>query len=654
MTRRYNRFRYGAWREGPDPLAAPYDVRAAVEDLGKNMLAGRNARDALRELLQRGTGDRPGLAELRDRLRRRREELRRRGNLGGAVDRARGQLDQALTLERDQLAGEETEDARFAELELETLPDSVAQSVQALRNYEWHSAEAKEIYDRITQGLRDEVLGHQFDGLKEALQNRDPQMMQQLQQMLSDLNDLLAAHARGEDTTEQFGQFMDRHGEFFPDDPKNVDELIDQLARRQAETERLLRSLSPEQRAELMSLMEQALQDAGLADQMAQLGKNLQSLRPGMMRGRPVQGSGDDPLGYGEAAGLMGELSEIEALEQQLSQQHAGSTLDDVDVDAVERQLGGTAAEELRALRQLEQELERQGWLRRDGSALKLTPKALRQLGEATLRKIFADLDAHRAGEHDDQRVGAADERTGAFLPWHYGTEQPIDAVRTVTNSVLRRAARPDGERGRRLEVDDFVVAETERRTQAAVALCVDLSFSMVQQERWEPMKQTALALAHLIETRYRQDALEIIGFNLMARRLSPLELAEIEPEWVQGTNLEHALLLAGRHVRRHPEAEPVILVVTDGEPTAHLVHGEPWFEYPPSPDCIRSTVAQVDALSRYGVTLNIFRLGSDPGLERFVDALARRAGGRVLAPSLDHLGQYVVSDYLRARTGRR
>lgn len=653
MTRRYNRFRYGAWHDGPDPLAPPYDIRAAVEDLGKNMLSGRNARDALRELLQRGTGDRPGLAELREQLRRRKEELRRRGNLGGAVDRARGQLDQALALERDQLSGEDTDDARFAELELATLPDSVAQSIEALRSYQWHSPQAKEIYEQITQGLRDEILGHQFDGLKEALQNRDPQMMQQMQEMLNDLNELLAAHARGEDTTEQFEQFMDKHGDYFPDNPKDVDELIDQLARRQAETERLLRSLSPEQRAELMALMQQALEDAGLADQMAQLSNNLQTLRPGMMRGRPMQGTGENPLGFAEASGLMGELSEIEALEQQLSQQQLGSTLDDVDVDAVERQLGGNAARQLRALRELEQELERQGWLRREGSALKLTPKALRQLGEATLRKIFADLEAGRAGDHDDQRVGAADERTGAYLPWTFGTEQPIDAVRTVTNSVLRRASAPRDE-GPRLVVDDFVVAETERRTQAAVALCVDLSFSMVQQERWEPMKQTALALAHLIETRYRQDALEIIGFNLMARRLTPLELAEIEPEWVQGTNLEHALLLAGRHVRRHPEAEPVILVVTDGEPTAHLVHGEPWFEYPPSPDCIRSTVAQVDALSRYGVTLNIFRLGTDPGLERFVDALARRAGGRVLAPSLDHLGQYVVSDYLRARTGRR
>jgi len=205
------------------------------------------------------------------------------------------------------------------------------------------------------------------------------------------------------------------------------------------------------------------------------------------------------------------------------------------------------------------------------------------------------------------------------------------------------------------LLVEDFEVAETERRARAAVALCVDMSFSMVQEGRWGPMKQTALALSHLVETRFRQDALQVIGFNLAARRLSPVQLADVEPEWVQGTNLQHALMLAARHLRRHPDAEPVVLVVTDGEPTAHLgPDGIPEFMWPPTPQTLRATVAQVDELARYGATLNVFMLGEDPGLARFVDAVARRAGGRVFTPSIDRLGEYVVADYLRARRGRR
>jgi uncharacterized protein with von Willebrand factor type A (vWA) domain len=206
------------------------------------------------------------------------------------------------------------------------------------------------------------------------------------------------------------------------------------------------------------------------------------------------------------------------------------------------------------------------------------------------------------------------------------------------------------------LLVDDFEVVETERRTAAAVALCVDLSYSMVQEGRWGPMKQTALALSHLVATRFRQDALQVIGFDRHARRLTPLQLAEVEPEWVQGTNLQHALKIAGRHLRRHPDAEPVVLVVTDGEPTAHLdVDGYPLFHWPPTDETVRATVGEVDAMTRLGATLNFFLMGDDPGLSRFVYAVARRNGGRVLTPETDQLGEYVVADYLRARwAGRR
>jgi uncharacterized protein with von Willebrand factor type A (vWA) domain len=203
--------------------------------------------------------------------------------------------------------------------------------------------------------------------------------------------------------------------------------------------------------------------------------------------------------------------------------------------------------------------------------------------------------------------------------------------------------------------VEDFEVVETERRASAAVALCVDLSFSMISEGRWGPMKQTALALSHLVATRFPQDALQIVGFGRYAMQLSQAELAAIEPDMIQGTNLQHALRLAGRHLRRHPESEPVVLVVTDGEPTAHLLDdGEAVFSWPPRRETVYATVSEVDNLTRYGATLNLFMLGEDPGLRRFVDAVARRSGGRVFTPDAEDLGRYVVSDYIRARRGRR
>ena len=511
-------------------------------------------------------------------------------------------------------------------MELATLPDDAAGAVRALRDYDWHSPEARATYESIQQMLQREVLDAQFAGLKQALEDPDPEAMQAVKDMLADLNGLLSAHARGEDTEDRFREFMDKHGDLFPENPANVDELIDALARRQAAADRMLASLSPEQRAQLGQLMSDAMSDADLASQMAQLSDNLRALRPGLERGPSNMRQGGEPLGYSDAVEAVAELADLEALEQALGQSHPGATLDDVDMDTLEKHLGAGASADLRALRELERELERQGFVSRGDDGLRLTPRAVRRLGETALKRVFAQMDAAGHGDHQDYRTGSADELVGTTRPWMFGDELPIDAVRTVSNALRRGAGIPG-----RLLVEDFEVVETERRTTAAVAVCVDLSFSMVTEGRWGPMKQTALALSHLVETRFRQDALELIGFDLTGRRLSPVQLAEIEPEWVQGTNLQHALMIAQRHLRRHPDAEPVVLVVTDGEPTAHIASdGSPVFHWPTTRETLRATVGQVDELARYGAAINFFMLGDDPGLARFVrlDGPASRRPG--------------------------
>jgi uncharacterized protein with von Willebrand factor type A (vWA) domain len=646
----FRRFRYGPWTDGPDPLAPPYDLRAALDAVGRDVLAGGSLREALSDLLRRGYDGSRGLDELAARARRMRNAARRRGDLGGTLDQVRAALDQALAQERDTLAAEEGDDARWAEMELATLPDDAAGAVRALDGYDWHSPEARATYESIQEMLRREVLDAQFAGLKQALDDPDPAAMQAVKDMLADLNALLAAHARGEDTEDRFRDFMDKHGDLFPESPESVDELIDALARRQAAADRMMASLSPEQREQLGQLLSNAMSDPDLASQMAQLSDNLRALRPGLERGPVSMRQGGESLGYSDAVEAVAELADLEALEQSLAQGHPGATLDDVDVEVLEQHLGASAAADFRALRELERELERQGFVTRDDDGLRLTPRAVRRLGETALKRVFSQIEASGSGDHEDHRTGSADELTGTTRPWVFGDELPIDAVRTVSNALRRGAGVPA-----RLMVDDFEVVETERRTTAAVAVCVDLSFSMVMEGRWGPMKQTALALAHLVETRFRQDSLEIIGFDRTARRLSPVQLAGIEPEWVQGTNLQHALVIAARHLRRHPDAEPVVMVVTDGEPTAHIAaNGMPVFSWPTTNETLRATVGQVDELSRYGAAINFFMLGDDPGLARFVDAMARRAGGRVFTPDLSRLGEYVVADYLRARRGRR
>ena len=653
FSRAHHRFRYGAWRGGPDPLRPPFDVREAIDRIGQDVLSAGTVRDALRDLMRGGVDGRGGLDRLAEKVRKLRAQMRRRGDLGGVLDQVRAALDQALAAERETLAATDSADARLAELELDTVPDDVAGAVRALDHYPWRSSEAREIFEAIKNMLQREVLDAQFAGIKQALESPDPEAMQRVKEMLADLNALLAAHARQEDTTDQFAEFMDRHGEFFPENPETVEELIDALARREAAGMRLMASLSPEQREQIGQLMSHVLADADLAAEMAQLSDNLRALRPGLDRDLPANmRPGGEPLGYSAAVEAVADLADLEQLEEQLSQGEQVSTLDDVDIDLLAKHLGREAVSDMEALRQLERELEQQGYLTRGEDGMRLTPRAVRRLGQTALRRVFAQLDGTGQGDHDDHQTGAADEPTGLTRTWVFGDELPIDAPRTVSNALRRSGLGPSGVA---LEVGDFEVTETERRISAAVALCVDLSFSMVHDGRWGPMKQTALALNHLIETRFRQDALQVIGFNRFARRLTPVQLAEAEPEWVQGTNLQHALLLALRHVRRHPDAEPVVLVVTDGEPTAHLTGGgEAYFQWPPTSEIIRATIAEVDELARYGATINTFMLGEDPGLARFVDALARRAGGRVFTPDISRLGEYVVADYLRARRGRR
>jgi uncharacterized protein with von Willebrand factor type A (vWA) domain len=276
----------------------------------------------------------------------------------------------------------------------------------------------------------------------------------------------------------------------------------------------------------------------------------------------------------------------------------------------------------------------------------------LRRLGETALRDVVGQLRSRR-GERDTALAGAAGEPTGASKPWQFGDTEPWDVSRTVRNAVLRTASA--GSSAVSLDVSDVEIVETEQRSRAAVALCVDTSWSMVQDGRWVPMKRTALALHQLIRTRFRTDALQLITFGRQAMPTEIGELTALEGAWEQGTNLHHALLLAGRHLRRNPDAVPVVLVVTDGEPTAHLEpDGEAVFQYPPDPRTLAVTMAEVDGLAKLGASITVFMLGEDSRLAEFVDLVARRGGGRVVAPDLDGLGAAVVSDYLRGRRQRR
>lgn len=650
--------RYSAYTGGPDPLAPPVDLREALEQIGRDVMEGASPRRALSELLRRGTKSLPGADRLAAEANRRRRELLRRNNLGGTLQEIKKLLDEAVLAERKELARALDDNARFGELQLEALSPSPAKAVQELSEYDWRSPQARDKYEQIKDLLGREMLDQRFAGMKQALQGASEEDRRQVTDMLDDLNALLDKHSRGEDTQQDFDDFMTKHGEFFPDNPGNVEELLDSLAQRAAAAQRFRNSLTQEQRDELDALAEQAFGSPALTNALNRLDAHLQAARPGEDWSGSQEFSGDNPFGLGAGTQALSDIAELEQLAEQLAQSYPGASMDDVDLEALARQLGDEAAVSARALAELERALVNQGFLDRSSDGKwRLSPKAMRRLGETALRDVARQL-SRRGGEREHRKAGAAGELTGGTRPWQFGDTEPWNIPRTLTNAVLRRAgtvAAADDHPPLRIMVDDVEISETETRTQAAVALLVDTSFSMVMENRWLPMKQTAIALNHLVTTKFRSDALQIVAFGRQARTVSVAELAGLEGVYEQGTNLHHALALAGRHLRKHPNAQPVVLVVTDGEPTAHLEDyggdgASVFFDYPPHPRTIARTVGGFDEMARLGAQITIFRLGDDPGLARFIDQVARRVHGRVVVPDLDGLGAAVVGDYLRSR----
>ncbi|MDT4916974.1 MAG: hypothetical protein QOH89_1674 [Pseudonocardiales bacterium] len=644
------RYRYGAWHGGPDPLEAPYDIRDALDEIGDDVLAGMSPRAALNRLLRRGTSNRDGLDALRRRSRERARELRNSGRLDGTLDQVKQLLDEAVEEERRALFPNPDDSARMAEAELDMLPRDTARAVRQLADYQWRSPEARQKYEQIQELLRSEVLDAQFKGIRDAMQNASPAELERVRQMMSALNDMLDADARGEHTAEDFAQFMEQYGDFFPENPRNLAELVDSLARRAAAAQQLMDSLTPEQRDELGSLMMNALGQAGLAEEMARLQAGLRSARPDLQWGGRSRMDGEQGLGYADATSALAELADLDQLEELLGQDYPGASLDDIDEELIERALGRTAVEDMAQLRRIERELREQGYVQRGSDGLKLTPRALRRLGNTALRRVFDLVESRGRGSHDVRDAGAAGEVTGASREWRFGDEQPLDVVRTVRNAVLRTTGAE-----LRLEAEDFEVVETERRSSAAVALLVDMSYSMELRGTWGEAKTTALALHSLVSTKYPQDAIEIIGFSDYARVLSPGALVDHDWDRVQGTNLQHGLMLARRHLDKHRGAEPVILVITDGEPTAHLAaDGFADFAWPPTRETIAATLAEVERCTRRGATINVFMLDDDPRLVAFMQEVGRRNGGRVFQPKRGALGEFVVADYLTVRRGRR
>ena len=643
-------FRYSRWDGTQDPFGPDVPAAEVLEDLADEILMGGGADHALQRLLRRGMRGRfTGIDALRQRLQQQREREESLLDLAGPLADIRERLEEIVERERSELSFRDDDDARARESFLDALPPDAPGMIGELREYRFVDAGAQRMFDELQEHIREQVMGSYFRQMADGMRNMTPEDIARFKDMLAELNGLIEMRARGEDTQPAFDDFMSRHGDLFPDRPATLDELLEQMARRMAAMSALMASLSPEQLAELAELAEQVMQDMDLAFEVDRLSANLQGAFPDAGWGEgPGQGFGDGQgMPMAAAVDAMERLHDYEELDRAMQGDYAGASLDDVDEDAVRRTLGDTAAQDLRRLKQIERMLEEAGLVQRRRGRLEVTPRGARKLGERALTQIFEELQRDREGTHDARDAGGLAEPTGATRPWRFGDHGQLAVERTVFNAVTR--SKP-GEPVR-LVPDDFEMVEAEQRTETATALLLDLSFSMPLRGHFIHAKKMALALHALIEGRYPHDTLYLVGFSDYARRLQPEDLTAPGFERVYGTNMQHAFMLANRLLAQHPRATRQVIMVTDGEPTAHLEGEQAFFSWPPVPETIERTLAEAMRLAKSGVRLNIFMLEESPGLARFMERLARITKGRVFLMDDDRVGEFVLRDYVARRS---
>jgi uncharacterized protein with von Willebrand factor type A (vWA) domain len=663
-----SRFTYSRW----DGTQVGFDIDAdkVLQEITDDLLYHGDLNSALRRMMQSGFRDRDGerlmgVRELMEKLRRRRSDMLERYDLGGVyddiaqelrdiVDQERGSLDQQLDqarrsgdARREELAHET---ASMKGMELDMLPPDLAGQMRALQEYDFTSAEAQQRFEELVERLRQQLMQQYVDQMASGMQDMTPDQMQRTKDMLAALNEMLARRERGEDPG--FDEFMQRYGDFFPEDPQNLDELLEQMARRMAAMQSMMNSMTPEQRAQLQQLMDQLLEDMDLRWQMDQLGQHLRGLFPQMGWERSYGFEGMDPLGFAEAGELMQQLGDLDQLENLLRGATSPGALAEADLDRVSDLLGDDAARSLERLSELTRMLQDAGLIDQRDGRLELTPKGIRKVGANALNDLFAKLAKDRMGQHQVVRTGVGHERSYESKPYEFGDPFNLDLHRTIRNAVRRQGSGTPV----RLHPDDFEIEQTENITRSSTVLMLDLSLSMPMRDNFLAAKKVAMALHSLISSQFPRDFLGIVGFSEVARILTPEQLPEVSWDFVYGTNMQHAFVLSRQLLARQSGTKQIIMI-TDGEPTAHIdPNGDVFFNYPPVPETIEATLREVARCTRDGIRINTFMLDANGYLKEFVERLTQMNRGRAFFTTPETLGDYVLVDFIehKRQLGRR
>jgi uncharacterized protein with von Willebrand factor type A (vWA) domain len=529
---------------------------------------------------------------------------------------------------------------------LEQLPEDVAGQVKELQNYEFMDPEAQAKFNELLESLKKAMMDTFFKDMYNQIQNMSPEDLQRMKDMVQNLNKMLQDKMAGKEP--DFDNFMQQYGDLFGDNPpQSLDELIAQMQHQMGQMQSLLDSLPGDMRQQLQDLLGDKIGDPGLQQGLNELGQNLEYLYPMRDLRNQYPFRGDEEIDLQSAMNLMDQMQSIDELERQLERTQYGGEIDDIDADKLEELLGPEARETLDQLKQFLEILEEAGYIRKKGNQYELTPRGTRKIGQRALVEIYQQLKADSFGKHEIRETGSGGERTDSTKKYEFGDPFFLDIRKTMFNSMLREGPGTPIH----LKPDDFEVERTELLTQTATVIMLDLSWSMALRGSFQAAKKVALALNNLISSQYQRDSLYIIGFSAYARELQADQLPYVRwDESVLGTNMHHALMIAQKLLAKHTQGTRQIIMISDGEPTAHLEKGRSYFAYPPSPITIRETLKEVKRCTTKNITINTFMLDRNYYLKEFVNQVARINKGRVFYTTPDKLGEYILVDYVASK----
>jgi uncharacterized protein with von Willebrand factor type A (vWA) domain len=666
--------RFSAWDGTQDPLGP--DVEEIFNRLSEDVFHGWDFETALRRMLSQGWRDRSGkrlmgLEEMTERLQRRRRKQLEKYSLDGVFDDITEKIDNVVRREREgidqRLVAVEDESARRIlervaakrREQLSGLPRDPGGAIRELQGYEFMDEGAEQAFAQLLEEIKKGVVDTYFKEMTEQMQAMSAEDVAELRAMTRDLNSLVREKLEGVPDAQRqrsYEAFLQRWGRLFPNAPPRVDDFLDEITRQMARMDSLMRSLSPEMRRQLGDLVDSVFGDPQLQSELAELGAGLEMLSPRGGLGSRYSFFGGEQLPLDEAMQLMGRLQAMEELERSLREVYRGGQIPPDTRRQLQDLLGDDAARSLDQLAQMAQELEARGLVQRDSDGLRLTARGMRRIGQKALGDLFARLRRDRFGEHGLARRGQRGERADDSKPYEFGDPFDLDVERTVMNAIQRQASEGPRVAGAvpQLSAEDFEVHRSDALTRSSTVLMLDMSRSMPLRGYFYAAKKVALALDSLIRSQYPRDSLHIIGFSDIAREISSSDLPHLSVnEYVYGTNMQHGLMLSRRMLARDGAANRQIIIVSDGEPTAHMKNGRPEFFYPPLPETFEKTLIEVQRCTREGIVINTFMLESNHQLVQFVDEMTRLNRGRAFFISPDRLGDYVLVDYVASKRRR-